>query len=286
LSLTARAIPGFQGRGKATENVMDYGYQLLRHVVQQVFGNLAEAVRLTMALFLAPFLALILLGFGTVMSGGMPGPQAAGASAFGALLVLVLAVIAYCWAAVGWHRYVLLEEMGNGIVPTWRWDRIRSYFGRTFLVGLTVILAALGGGLVVTLVVAVTQSPALAIVMGIGLLFGISWVATRIGLVLPAAAIGERMSLRESWNATRPVSAQILLPLIVIALAVGLAGQVIILLFGQSQSVEFMGQMQEQVTLSLRGQVLNGFVTWLQLLVNLALMTTLYGNLIEGRQLN
>lgn len=265
---------------------MDYGYQLLRHVVQQVFGNLGEAVRLTMALFLAPFLALILLGYGTVMSGGMPDPQAAGASALGALLILAVAAIAYCWAAVGWHRYVLLEEMGNGIVPAWRWDRIKSYFGRTFLVALTVILAAIGGGIVVTLVVAITQSPALAIVMGIGLVFGISWIATRIGLVLPAAAIGERMTLSESWAATRPVSGQILLPLIVIALVVGLVGQVIILIFGQTQSVEFMGQMQEQVTLSLPGQILNGFVTWLQLLVNLALMTTLYGNLIEGRALN
>jgi hypothetical protein len=44
--------------------------------------------------------------------------------------------------------------------------------------------------------------------------------------------------------------------------------------------------MQEQVVLSLPGQIVNGFVSWLQILVNLALMTTLYGNLIEGRQLN
>ena len=265
---------------------MDYGYQLLRHVVQQVFGNLAEAVRLTMALFLAPFLALILLGFGTVMSGGVPDPAAAGATALGALFVLAFAALAYCWAAVGWHRYVLLEEMGNGIVPTFRGRRIWSYFGRTFLVALTVILAVIGGGLVVALLLGLTQSPAVAVVMGIGLVFGASWIATRVGLVLPAAAIGERMTLRESWNATRPVSGQILLPLIVIALVVGLVGQVILLLFGQSESVEFMGEMQEQVVLSLPGQVLNGFVTWLQLLVNLALMTTLYGNLIEGRALN
>jgi hypothetical protein len=220
------------------------------------------------------------------MSGGVPGPQAVGASAFGALLVLILAVIAYCWAAVGWHRYVLLEEMGNGIVPTWRGDRIRAYFGRTFLVGLTVVLAVIGGGLVVALIIGITQSPGLGLVLGIGLVFGASWIATRIGLVLPAAAIGERMTLSESWNATRPVSGHILLPLIVIALVVGLLGQVIILLFGETQSVEFMGQMQQQVTLSLPGQVLNGFVTWLQLLTNLALMTTLYGNLIEGRALN
>ena len=147
-------------------------------------------------------------------------------------------------------------------------------------------VAGMVAGLVVTLVVAITQSGALAVVMGIGLLLGVSWVATRLGLVLPAAAIGERMTLSESWAATRPVSGQILLPLVVIALVVGLVGQVIVLIFGEVQTVQIMGQTQEQLILSLPGQVINGLVTWLQLLVNLALMTTLYGNLIEGRALN
>jgi hypothetical protein len=42
---------------------MDYGYQLLRHVLQQVFGNLKEAAQLTLFLFLAPFVpAFIALG--------------------------------------------------------------------------------------------------------------------------------------------------------------------------------------------------------------------------------
>jgi hypothetical protein len=38
--------------------------------------------------------------------------------------------------------------------------------------------------------VLLTQSPGLALLFGIGLVFGASWVATRIGLILPAAAIG------------------------------------------------------------------------------------------------
>jgi hypothetical protein len=42
----------------------------------------------------------------------------------------------------------------------------------------------------------------------------------------------------------------------------------------------------DAVTLSLPGQLLNAILSWLQLLFNLALMTTLYGNLVEGRQLN
>jgi len=265
---------------------MDYGYQLLRHVLQQVFGNLREAAQLTLVLFLAPFVGFLFLGFGAMTMGTMPDPGAAGASALGGLLLLIFAVIAYCWAAVGWHRYVLLEETGNGVLPQWRWDRVKAYFGRAFVVGLVVILAVIGGGLVVALAVGLTQSTGIALLLGIGLVFGASWVATRIGLVLPAAAIGERMTLSESWAATRPVSSQILLPLIVTALAVGLIGQVILLIFGQTVTVDVFGTMQEQVTLTLPGQIANGLVSWLQILVNLALMTTLYGNLIEGRPLN
>lgn len=265
---------------------MDYGYQLLRHVVQQVFGNLKEAAQLTLLLFLAPFIGFVALGLGAMTGGQMQDPAAAGGSVLAGLVLLIVAIIAYCWAAVGWHRYVLMEETGNGLLPQWHWDRISSYLGRAFVVGLVVILAVIGGGLVVALIIGLTQSPGIALVLGIGLILGASWVATRIGLVLPAAAIGERMSLSESWAATRPVSSQILLPLIVIALAVGIAGQIIALIFGETVTVEAFGATQEQVVLSLPGQILNGFVSWMQILLNLALMTTLYGNLIEGRQLN
>ena len=104
--------------------------------------------------------------------------------------------------------------------------------------------------------------------------------------MLPAAAVGVRMTIGESWAATRPVSSQILLPLIVIALVAGLVQQAILLVFGQTVSFETFGMMQEQRVLTLAGTAGQRIVTWLQLLVNLALMTTLYGNLIEGRQLN
>ncbi|NKX44952.1 hypothetical protein [Roseicyclus persicicus] len=263
---------------------MDYGYQLLRHVVQQVFGNLAAAARLTLLLFLAPFLAFVLLGGGTLAMGGTETP--AGGLFLGIVVVGLVAVVAYCWAAVGWHRYVLLEEGGNGLLPAWRGDRVLSYFGRAFVVVIVVLIAVLGGGIVIGLVSAITQSVTVAVALGIGLVFGASWVATRIGLVLPAAALGERMTIGESWAATRPVASQILLPLIVIALVVGVVQQAILLAFGQTVTVNTFGMAQEQIVLSVAGQVVNGVVSWLQILVNLSLMTTLYGNLIEGRQLN
>jgi hypothetical protein len=85
--------------------------------------------------------------------GRVPDPGAAGAGALGRSWSLVFAVLAYCWAAVGWHRYVLLEETGNGIVPAMALGRVISYLGRAFVVGLVVILAVIGGGLVVALAV-------------------------------------------------------------------------------------------------------------------------------------
>lgn len=267
---------------------MDYGYQLLRHVVQQVFGNIVPAARLTLLLFLMPFIVLLAVTGGTgfavytVGSGSVSG----GAVFTGGLLTIVVAVLSYCWAAVGWHRYVLLEETGNGILPVFRWGRIKAYFGRAFIVVLIILAAVIAVTIAIGVVTAITQSAAIAVFLGVGLVFGVSWLATRIGLVLPAAAVGERMTTGESWAATKPVSSQILLPLIVIAIVTGLIGQLIVVLFGQTVEVEAFGVVQEQVTLSLVGQLLNALVSWLQILVNLALMTTLYGNLIEGRQLN
>jgi hypothetical protein len=262
---------------------MDYGYQLLRHVVQQVFGNLRQAAQLTLALFLVPFVGFLFMGVGNPAEmSEAPG----GGVILGGLFLVIFAVVAYCWAAVGWHRYVLLEETGNGFLPVWRGDRIGAYFGRAFIVGVVVMLAVLGGGIVVGIVAAITQSVGVAIALGIGLVFGASWVATRIGLVLPAAALGERMTIGESWAVTRPVASQIFLPLIVIALVVGVIQQLVMVIFGQTVMVEMFGVMQDQMVLSLPGQVLYGVLSWVQVLLNLALMTTLYGNLVEGRQLN
>lgn len=262
---------------------MDYGYQLLRHVVQQVFGNLGQAAHLTLALFLAPLVGFFALG--RSMGMGLSGSIGGGTVAMGLLLILGT-VVAYCWAAVGWHRYVLLQETGNRALPPWHGARIWAYFGRAFLVGVVVVVAVVGGGIVVGIAVAVTQSASLAIVMGIGLVFGASWVATRIGLVLPAAALGAPMTIGESWAVTRPVASQILLPLIVVALALGVTQQAIVLVFGQTVSPAGFGMMQDHTILSLPGQIVNAAVTWVQILINLALMTTLYGNLVEGRQLN
>lgn len=263
---------------------MDYGYQLLRHVIAQVFGNLRQAAQLTLLPLILPLIAGFLLVGGDFSA--LDFEALTSGFWFAAFAVMIGFAIAYCWAAVAWHRYVLLEEIGAGIVPPFRTTIVMAYVWRAFVVISVVILVAIAAAIAVAVVFAFTQSFAIGFLMGTGLVIGQSWLATRIGLVLPAAALGVPMRIGESWAATRPVSSQILLPLIVIALASALVQQALLLLLGQTVGMESFGMMQDQRVLTLPGHLVSGVVMWLQVLINLALMTTLYGNLLEGRQLN
>lgn len=262
---------------------MDYGYQLLRHVVAQVMGNFGAAARITGPLVLIPAVIIFATNPDLITQSMQPvdpfappptDPIAANPFAnvngLGLLIGFLAAVVGWLWAAVAWHRFVLLEEYPSGALPTWRGSQIVNYFGNTLLIGLIVIAAALAFGIAIGLVMLAIQSVAVGIVLGVGLVVGISWVSLRIGLILPATAIGEKLRISESWRATAPVSGQLLLPVIVLALVFGLINQAVTLAFGATIVAAALGLA----------------VYWVQLLLNLALMTTLYGNLIEGRQLN
>jgi len=103
---------------------MDYGYILLRHIVQQVFGNLGAAARITILPILLGYaisglIVYALLGpvFFELAQRQATGAEFANpfgthaeASEFAGQMFLTFAVclpvllIFYGWAAVGWHR--------------------------------------------------------------------------------------------------------------------------------------------------------------------------------------
>lgn len=124
-----------------------------------------------------------------------------------------------------------------------------------------------GVSIVIGILITLMPSAATAIFLTIAVIFFGTWIVTRIGLVLPSASLGTYMTMGESWSHTGPVSSAILLPIIVVPLAFF----IITTLTGM---------------LGVIGVILYVLLTWVQVLMNLALMTTLYGNLVEGRQLN
>jgi len=275
---------------------MDYGYQLLRHVVQQVFGNLWHAARLTITPFLIPFLIVVIgapsLFFAqTAVTDVSEIQPPAGSVFFVMLLAFIFGVVAWLWAAVAWHRFVLREEYPSGLLPPWHGGNMASYLWRTFLIGLVLAGAGFAFSLVFLLFGSFPPFGPVSVVLGFGFVFGVSWIAMRLGLILPAAAIGEKVGLGESWEATRSVSGQILLPIVVIALVFTGLSQLILLVFGtvvplpEGFPTDALGGYVPRV-LTPVGQIVNLGLVWLQMLINLALLTTLYGNLVEGRQLN
>ena len=259
---------------------MDYGYRMLRHVVAQVFGNFGQAARLTLVptfLPLAILLALF-LNWGasypdftdpTVDPATLPATNP-GLIFLTVLATIVISMIAYCWAAVGWHRFVLLEEFGFGVVPRWRGAEVRAYLWRAFLVGLFAVALGFAGLMVLGIVVTIFPSTVAAFIAVSGFTLGLSWAITRVGLILPAAALGQEMSFRESWQATKPVSTDLLVPLFFIALGMTLLDQLVTVTFGNNPL----------------GAIPSALLYWLQILLNLSLLTTLYGTQIQGRALN
>ena len=132
------------------------------------------------------------------------------------------------------------------------------------------ILIVLAIGIASGALILATQSVLVIWFVAIGIAMGISWVAVRIGLILPAAALGEKMRIAESWQATKPVSTDILVPIVIIAISITVLSGAVEAIFGST----------------LVGLVLVAGVYWIQILLNLSLMTTVYGMQIEGRSLS
>ena len=270
---------------------LDFGYQLLRHVVWQVFGNLGQAAQLTITPLVMSLILSAVIGFVWVlfMSAATPASSALvvlGGS--GAAIIGLIIAVMYCWAAVGWHRFVLLSETGDGLFPPWSLRTVRLYLGRSVLIALIIAVALFGAfflfGTLVTIVPALHSSP----LPGIALSFLISWLLVRFGLVLPAAALARRLSLLESWRLTRPVSGHVLLPIITFALVFAVLGQVNLRVFAAdpvSGGLLFRFGT-DGAHVGLAGLAVAAVLFWVQLILNLALLTTLYGNLVEGRALN
>jgi hypothetical protein len=128
------------------------------------------------------------------------------------LLLLVLGIIGllgYALMAVLWHRHVLLSGSEGIDTPLPDAPIYLRYLGRAIMVGFIQMLASVPIALASALLGGILV-PALGglALLAIGVLAGLAflWIALRISLVLPAAAMGNPMTIQESWEATAPLS--------------------------------------------------------------------------------
>lgn len=259
------------------------GMGVVQHGVTMLLRNLGPAIRISLGpvlIALAVIAALSALGlgsFGALLGGGgeATGEEAIAAMArlgwgmvLGSIVAAVVWLFALSWVAVAWHRHILLEER-SGLLPPLRQDLVWPYLGRTILIALIMVLLAIPVGLVLSLLLAVSQSVVMLLVVGILTWLALGWVAMRLSLVLPARAVDKPMTFGESWAATRPASG-------------GIVG--IVLVLGAINVV--LGWLIPAVLgANLLAALLSLIVQWFTAMLGLSVLTTLYGTLVERRAL-
>ncbi len=251
-------------------------WQLVRHAFAMIFGNLGQALKVSLIPY-GILVAAIIFMFAVV---GMPMAGTAGVtpdtfSAISILLVLALAAFAvfvFGWVAVSWHRFILKEEYTT-LVPAITGRPIWPYVGRSMWLGLIVFLIAIPVFMVTSMIAVPFVSGGSMIIPLITFFCGLTVVAylwMRWAIALPATAIGNNMTLSEAWATTAPMSKTIL-GVALILMAINVVPS--FLLSGLYAAGPIVGFVVDVI------------LQWLTVMLGLSILTTLYGHLVEGRPL-
>jgi hypothetical protein len=248
------------------------GVSLFVHSVRLVLGDWRNALKITGLLYLiyaVPALVFALL-FPTPVQPEQA-MAALGSGGFLGLITAILAIVAFVWVAVAWHRYVLLDEVPAGQFPEFNSSRLLSYGGYSLLIGLIGFVLSF----IVSAVVGIIAIPLLNVVgvfiTGLLALAAVLIVGYRLAPILPSIAIGKPITLRQAWEATNSAN----VPIIVLAVLSAVAALVIdIPAFVFAMAGPIGGFLAVLWTLA---------TGWAKMIVGVSILTTLYGHYIEGR---
>ncbi len=252
------------------------GLEIFVHSVKMVLRNLTQALQISVV----PALIGGFLAIGLFFLFGIPFeefnsetngfPEGVTAASFTGFLLCLMAVVfgVMLWIVVSWHRFVLLEEYPSGLVPPFRFDRVLAYFGRLLMLGLIALIIMIPGALIMGMMA--QSSVALGILVWLGLIIILTIGFYRASPILPGAAIGKPIKLSEAWQATSGASGAIAL-LVVLSILFQILLQLLasLLLF-----------------VPIIGVLIVLFASMLIVpLINVSILTTIYGVFIEKREL-
>lgn len=244
------------------------GLRIFLHSIKLVFAQFGHALQISALLYIV---SLILGGIGLYYQAQAIASGGPNAVAWQLFLAAFLSTLPSLWIAVAWHRFVLLDEMPSGPLPTLRADKIWSYFGRGMQLFLVLMVVVLLAALVAVLVAIVFQGAPLAMILVSLLPILVAFpIFYRLAPIFPGAAIGQAVGIRAAWNATKGSTGAVILLAVISAIAT-VAIDLPTLLFAPS----------------LGGQIAAfawyGVTAWIKLLVGVSIMTTIYGVYVEKR---
>ncbi|MCC7320071.1 MAG: hypothetical protein IT542_03735 [Rubellimicrobium sp.] len=191
--------------------------------------------------------------------------------AFALLIALAALVIAAAWVAVGWHRFILLDEV-PGLLPNLAPRRVAIYAWRSGVLSLLVVLLMFPVSAIGMQVLALTGLMRIdlmrdAFSFAVGAFMTFLWL--RLALGLPAAALDRVHSVSKSWNDSARLSSEIL--------GAGAVIAALDLVFSSILDLLPLGLVP--------GLVVRGVLAWVVAMAGGALLSLVYAHLVEGRRL-
>lgn len=248
------------------------GWQIFKHSFNLVMTNLEQAFRLSLVLYLIQSAYTLYSFFNPPQMmefEGMQVPVMSPETIFPTIVLGILAVIASLWIAVAWHRFALTGESTSGWVPQFHGSAVMGYLGRSILIGVLVVL----GVMVLSIPIGIISIglPPLAGIMSLLLIGLAAYLFFRLGIMLPAAALGEKLTLGDTWDVTKGRSSTIL----VLALIV----------VGASIIIQLPSWFNDNPS-SIINVVYSLVVNWFATIIGISVLTTLYGHFVENRPID
>jgi len=231
-------------------------WQIIRTSLNFIINNFAVALRVTILPYTAYFAFLLVVDTS----------EFAQQSRFSSLAGVLAALFFGAWMAVGWHRYILIGDTPKSWMPGLHGQILRGYMVKLFLLAVVLIFSAVPFILFafsfMQSVPIITNLSFVLIPFVVGLFF------FRFGLVLPATALDQPLSFGKSWRATQEINGAVLVTIVFVTVFNGVLASI--------------GAAMPFGPVSILWAFAAG---WVQAMLGLSILTTLYGHLIEKRDL-
>ncbi|MEE9454551.1 MAG: hypothetical protein V3V13_09245 [Paracoccaceae bacterium] len=211
------------------------------------------------------------------------------------MLAIVLAPF-FIWSisliAVVWHRYILLVEIPRGIIPYRKGLSVWMYFWYGVGIGLLLMLTFMVFGFILALIIPfiIDIIPISPVLLPIIILIISTILFYRMALILPSVAIDDTLSLADAFRESRGFTWDIIVMAVLLALANIAINLVIAVIFGLPIGTD-MSSFDPNATAALTGvnsilhMVISIAFAWFTFILNISILTTLYGHIVERRQI-
>lgn len=251
-------------------------WRILVHSWRQVMGNWQAALRISLLLYVVQVVVGLALDRAiaqhpAVVTGDDPASTLAAVQALAGpgLLSALVAILAYLWIAVAWHRFVLTGEESPSWLPQFESARIFAYFGTLLLLGALFSVAAAAFALIASAALMVL-GPGAAQLVPLLVMFLASGPAFRLSAALPGVALEPGHRIGEGWAATQGETGTLY------TLGAIWIGAMILLRIPDALFMALSTPLW---------MIWNLITQWIVMMVGISVLTTLYGHYIQKRAL-